>query len=212
MNTIENFKIGIDELAQWGNALREITTHERRTRALDAIWWGQLLSKSWLINHLKDWAPDTPSNIYIFGGWIGMLANMMWQSPIKINKIRSIDIDPWCEPIADRLNTLHLENWDFKAITADMVNYQYVDHLIPDIVINTITEHIDQETYDRWLDGIPQGTIVVTQGNDFYDCDEHIRCAKTLDDFINANRAGELLWQGSMNIEVYNRWMAIWRR
>lgn len=211
MSEESDFKIGIQELTEWANAIREIPTHEARTRALDALWWGQLLSKSWLVNHLGKWTPDRPVNIYIFGGWIGILANMILQSPIRVNRIRSIDIDPWCESIADRVNTLHIRDWKFKAITADMATYQYDDSLFPDVVINTSTEHVTQEVYESWVSGIPSDTLVVTQGNNLFDCIDHIRCTGTLEEFVELNVRGTLLWSGHIDANVYTRWMAIWK-
>lgn len=197
------------------NAIRELSSHEDRTRALDALWLGQLASKGWLVNNLSDFVdPNIPMNIYIFGGWIGILGSMLLQSEkITISKIRSIDIDPWCESIADTVNKkFEMDDWRFKAITADMSLYQFQSDIKPDIVINTSTEHVSQEVYDQWYDNIPNGTLVVAQGNNFFNCNEHIRCSKTLNEFKIQNRSIDEFWSGELETDVYTRYMCIWRK
>jgi len=197
------------------NAVRGIDCHEARTRALDALWLGQLSSKGWLVNHLADWVPeDRALNIYIFGGWIGILGSMICQSElIKTNKVRSIDIDPWCESIADQVNkNFEMSDWHFKAVTADMCTYEYQSDITPDIVINTSTEHVTQGVYDSWYSRIPQGTMVVAQGNNFFNCDEHVRCSNSLAEFKTQNCVSNELWSGELNTDIYTRYMSIWRK
>jgi hypothetical protein len=213
MNKSE-FKISNLEIAQWMNAIRNIDSHQERTRALDALWWGQLASKGWLVNHLSEYVmAGAPQNIYIFGGWIGILANMIIQSDINVRKIRSIDLDSWCEPIADQVNKIHeMDDWRFKAVTADMATYQYQSDIRPDIVINTSTEHVLQATYDTWLDNIPTGTLIVVQGNNYFECEEHIRCSTDISDFLVQNRVEAPYYTGEFVTAEYTRYMAIWRK
>jgi hypothetical protein len=213
MNKAE-FKISNLELAQWMNAIRNIDNHEQRTRALDALWYGQLASKGWLVNELsKCIMAGAPTNIYIFGGWIGILGSMIIQSNINVNKCRSIDLDPWCEAIADQVNkNFEMDDWRFKAVTADMGSYEYQSDIRPDVVINTSTEHVTQEVYDSWYDGIPRGTLIVAQGNNYFSCDEHIRCSVDLADFKRQNRVEGEYYSGELETNVYTRYMAIWRK
>jgi hypothetical protein len=211
----QEFKISNLELAHWMNAIRGLSSHEDRTRALDALWSGQLASKGWLVNALSDFIDaDIPTNIYIFGGWIGILSSMLLQcEKITISKIRSIDIDPWCERMADTVNkTFKMDNWRFKAVTADMSSYQYQVGIDPNIVINTSTEHVTQEVYDRWYNAIPSGTLVVIQGNDYFECDEHIRCSKNLEEFLQQNSVVDAYYSGTFDTDMYTRFMAIWRK
>ena len=211
----QEFKISNLELAHWMNAIRELTSHEDRTRALDALWLGQLASKGWLVNNLSNFIdPKIPINIYIFGGWIGILGSMLLQSEkIIISKIRSIDIDPWCEHIADTVNKkFEMDNWRFKAVTADMNSYQYQTDIEPDIVINTSTEHVTQEVYNNWYNAIPTGTLIVTQGNDYFECNEHIRCSVNLEEFRQQNLVKDAYYSGTLETGMYTRFMAIWRK
>lgn len=205
--------IKITELAHWFNAIRNITDHDTRTRMLDSLWDGQIESKSWLVTELEECVmPSSTPNIYIFGGWTGILANMILQSSIiNPNKVRSIDIDPWCESVADTVNKIHeMNDWRFKAVTADMLTYQYQTDIIPHIVINTSSEHITQECYDQWYQKIPNGTLVIVQGNNYFECSEHIRCSEDIDEFSRMNTVIDPLFIGSMKTNMYTRYMAIW--
>ena len=211
----QEFKISNLELAHWMNAIRELSSNEDRTRALDALWLGQLASKGWLVNNLSDFVdPNIPMNIYIFGGWIGILGNMLLQADkLTIGKIRSIDIDPWCESIADTVNKrFEMDDWRFKAVTADMNSYQYQSDIEPDIVINTSTEHVTQEVYDNWYHKIPRETLVVAQGNNFFSCDEHVRCSENLQEFKTQNKVHAEYWSGELKTDMYTRYMCIWRK
>jgi hypothetical protein len=210
------FKISNLDLADWGTALRNLPTQEERTRALDALWWGQLASKGWLVNELQRYSmPGAPENIYIFGGWIGTLASMLFNSTIIIHKCRSIDLDPWCESVADTLNKTHeMNGWRFKAITADMAAYEYQWDIRPTIVINTSAEHVTQEVYDRWYNRIPQNTLVAVQSNNFshLETGEHVRCSHGLEEFKLMNRVTDEYYCGELPTNEYTRYMAIWRK
>jgi hypothetical protein len=98
----------------------------------------------------------------------------------------------------------------FHAETADMQEYQYDD--TADIVINTSTEHVTQETYDIWYNNIPSGSLVVVQGNDFFSCDEHVRCSKDLDEFMTMNHVHEPIFSGQLKTTMYYRFMCIFKK
>lgn len=194
------------DLIHWFNSFRNISEQEK-TKLLDAFWEGQIKSKSWLTNNLNQFV-NKPSNVYIFGGWVGLLGNFLLGSSPNYSKIRSIDIDPWCEKIADTINQRWVQNdWKFKALTDDMYSYNYDWDLYPNIVINTITEHISQEIYDKWYDKIPNDSLIVIQGNDFFKHHEHIRCCSNLIDFKRSNHVSNIIFEGTLNFKEYNRFM-----
>lgn len=205
-------KLNSSQIVYWFNAMRNLPEKER-TRALDAVWAGQIDSKAWLINTLNQHVTD-PANVYIFGGWVGILASMMFHAAsFEIKKIRSIDLDPWCEPIADTVcQPQHIDEWRFKALTANMLDYMYDWDIYPDVVVNTSTEHVDQATYDAWYDRVPSGTLLVAQGNDFFDCPEHQRCTANLTEFKRLNHVSKPMFQGSLPHDLYTRYMCVWRK
>ena len=52
--TSQSLTINTNDLIYWFNALRNLPD-DQRTRALDAVWGGQLQSKAWLVNTLKQY-------------------------------------------------------------------------------------------------------------------------------------------------------------
>lgn len=205
-----NILLKPQEIIHWFNALRNLSD-DQRYRGLEAFWAGQIDSKVWLVDQLNK-IHHRDGNIYIFGGWIGVLASILFQaSTFKIHKIRSIDLDPWCEVVADNLCKPHeMVDWNFKARTSDMASYDYEWGIDPTIVINTSTEHVSQETYNAWYNKIPTGTVVVAQGNNFFSCPEHVRCSSDLEEFKQQNLVVNPLYSGQLPHDLYTRYMAIW--
>ena len=193
-------QIDLEHLHHWMQAIRQ---SNNPMRTMDAFWSGQLRSKEWLIDCLDEYVP-MPMSIDINGGWVGVLASMMFQSNIPITTIRSIDIDPHCEHIANEMNRIEYNRGVFRAITGNMVNIRSD----ADIVINTSCEHITQDDYDIWLSGLRHDALIVIQSNN-YDIPEHIRTAKSLDEFVEQSGLQKILYNGSLELPLYTRYMII---
>lgn len=195
-------QIDTEHLHYWMQAIRQSTDP---MRTMDAFWSGQLKSKEWLINNLRPHI-STPVSIDIHGGWVGVLASMLFQSSITCKSIRSIDIDPSCEPIANMMNKGEEIVGKFRAVTSDMCAIRSD----ADVIINTSCEHITQEQYDLWMSGIPYSSILVLQSNN-YNIPEHIRPANSLDDFKTQCGSIKVLWEGELELPLYTRYMLIAR-
>jgi hypothetical protein len=182
------------------NAIRKSND---RVRSLDAFWDTQIQSKIWLIKKLKRYV-STQSTIEIHGGWVGLLASLLFQSKIKISNIVNIDIDPSCELIANEINNKEIDENKFKHITLDMVEYKSTS----DIIINTSCEHVTQETYNHWLNNINFNQLVVLQSNNF-EISEHIRVSKNLNEFIAQSKLSNILYKGTLKLPMYRRFMLI---
>jgi len=191
--------VDTNHLHYWMNAVR-ISPDPMRT--LDAFWRGQVSSKEWLIENLEPFVTE-PVRIDIHGGWVGVLASMIFQSSIPVRYICSVDLDPSCEPVATMMNKIEEQDGKFRAITADMCAVP----IIGDVVINTSCEHITQEQYELWLARLPKDSIVVLQSND-YAIPEHVRISKTLEQFKEQSHLNEV-WSGSLKTQMYTRWMII---
>jgi len=193
-------QIDTEHLHHWMQAIRQSPDP---MRTMDAFWSGQLKSKEWLIVNLRKNVNKFVS-IDIHGGWVGVLASMLFQSEIYVKNIRSIDIDPTCEPIATMMNKGEEIAGRFRAVTADMCEIRSD----ADIVINTSCEHITQDQYDLWLSGMPHNSLLVLQSNN-YDIPEHIRTAATLEEFKTQCNISNILWAGELELPLYTRWMII---
>ena len=146
-------QIDTEHLHYWMQAIRQSPDP---MRTMDAFWRGQIVSKEWLIDCLDDSnLTPMPMSVDIHGGWVGVLASMLFQSEVPITTIRSIDIDPSCESIANLMNQKEFEAGRFKAVTSDMCTIRSD----ADIIINTSCEHINQDQYDIWLSGHPHKAV-----------------------------------------------------
>jgi hypothetical protein len=195
-------KIDTEHLHFWMCAIRE---SNNPMRTLDAFWSGQMKSKEWLISNLEPFVTK-PSRIEIHGGWVGVLASMIFQSKIPSRYIASVDIDPLCEHVATMMNKIEEQDGRFKAITGNMCTVP----INGDIIINTSCEHITQEQYNTWLERTPINSLLVLQSNN-YKIDEHIRIANSVDEFVEQSKI-QVLWKGELQLQLYKRFMIIGKR
>lgn len=178
----------------------------------DAFSSGQISSKLWMCKELEKIIGGDPRIIWVFGGWYGLSSLILLSRDIlPIKHIRSFDVDPTCEPIADTL----LENWvwqkwKFKSFTIDCNFLQYDER--PNIVINTSTEHFDSQL---WFENIPSNTTVVLQSNNMKH-DDHITCFETLDEFVKFYPVNMLLYKGQLDFSYpdwkFSRYMLIGKK
>jgi hypothetical protein len=193
-------QIDLEHLHYWMQAIRQSSDP---MRTMDAFWQGQLKSKEWLITNLRKNVNKVVS-IDIHGGWVGVLASMLFQSDIYITNIRSIDIDPSCESIANMMNKQEEMAGRFRAVTADMCAICSD----ADVIINTSCEHITQDQYDLWLSGMPHNSLIVLQSNN-YNIPEHIRIAQDLEEFKLQSGLKNILYAGELELPLYKRFMII---
>ena len=198
----------------------------------DCFSRGQLKSKLWLVEKLKECNVDL-GTVFLCAGWYATLATMLFESNIKVDKIRSFDIDPNCAKIAEVFNKPWFEdNWRFKASNVDIMNFNWSevpapsDGTIgnfyymtdsnskqvqmrdnPDTIINTSCEHISNFT--EWYNKIPNGKVVVLQSNNYFEVDEHVNCSVDLEDFSRQIPMSSTLYEGELQLEKYTRFMKI---
>jgi hypothetical protein len=192
--------IDTEHLHYWMQAIRQSPDP---MRTMDAFWSGQLKSKEWLITNLRKNIKQVVT-VDIHGGWVGVLASMLFQSDIVCTNIRSIDIDPTCEPIANMMNKGEEMVGKFRAVTADMCDIRSD----ADVIINTSCEHITQDQYDLWVSGHPANSLLVLQSNN-YNIPEHVRIANSLDEFKKQCDLKTVLWAGELELPLYTRYMVI---
>lgn len=191
----------------------------------DCFSRGQLQSKLWLVSELQDLDIDL-GTVFLCAGWYGTLATMLFESGIKINKIRSFDIDPSTPDIAKVFNKPWvMEDWKFQASVEDIHNIDYNSHTYtvsrsdgttcsltdtPNTVINTSCEHI--ENFSEWYDKIPMDTLVVLQSNNYYEIEEHVNCVKDIKEFGRMAPMTGPLFAGELELPKYKRFMLIGRK
>ena len=73
------------------------------------------------------------------------------------------------------------------------------------LVINTSCEHMD----NTWFDNLPEGQAVALQTNDYFDNDQHVNCCKGLEEVKNKYKFSTILYEGSLDTVLYERYMLI---
>lgn len=167
----------------------------------DAFSSGQVGSKIWLCEEIEKLFSSIDL-VWVYGGWHGIAGFLLLsRNNVHIGKIKSFDLDPSCESIADMLNeNWVIKDWQFKAVTEDCNNIKFEDSC-PDLIINTSTEHF---TSRDWWNNIPKGTVVALQGNNMPHDDHHVHTG-SLDEFVAQYPLSELLYSGEREF-VYPTW------
>lgn len=172
---------------------------EEAKRFTECFWPSQFDSKQWLLSKIQDMQI---TNVVIFGGWYGILAQLISDKFPGI-KIITVDLDPHCENVFKQISC----GDNITSITSCASKYQYSSK--PGLVINTSCEHMTQDIYSKWWDNIPNGTTYIIQGNDYFDCEEHIRCSESLEHFLNQNYSDDPDYSGILPCNNFKRYMAI---
>jgi hypothetical protein len=188
----------------------------------DSMSRGQIKSKVWLKKTLETLSVEL-GTVFLCAGWYGTLATILFESNLKITKIRSFDVDPECEHVADIFNKPWvIDNWKFKSSTKDILHINYeLDHYqvqnsrgeieilsdSPDTIINTSCEHIDG--FDVWYEKIPKGKLCVLQTNNYLDIPDHVNCSTDLEEFQKQTPMTECLYEGQLDLDHYSRFMRI---
>jgi hypothetical protein len=189
-----------DRLAQWFDFVRY--QNHRSKLFSDCFFQSQLDSKEAVVNLVKDMSPSETETMYVFGGWYGILSQLLLDNVYMCDKIYTIDKDPYCESVVN-----FFEEPKIVAITDLVERFEYIEK--PSLVINTITEHLTQDLYDQWWQKVPVGTKFIIQGNDFNEIDEHVRCPESLDEFISQCRLEDHMIEHKQTIDCggyFNRW------
>lgn len=199
----ENFKSGtVMRWFQMLNIIDKQFPREKLSRFMECFWGSQISSKLWLLKTLKDHhllghLSHVPT--YVYGGWYGILAQMLFDETQSM--IISVDIDPDCETYGQYFAP------DVMFMTEDMTK-----HKAPPggaVAINTSSEHITQEQYDTWIGNRERGSLVIVQGNDYFSNPEHVRCHTTLEEFVQSSGINTVVYSGSLDCNEFTRFMII---
>lgn len=172
---------------------------ENAYRFSENFWQSQIDSKKWLLEHID----ENDSSIVIFGGWYGVLAQFI-AAKYPSASIVTTDLDPECETVFAQINIDNNINYRQQ----NMRNGLPVLMRNPNLVINTSTEHVDQNTYDAWFHSIPRGTKYIVQGNNLVNL-EHVRLADNLEHFLKINRIQDPQYAGMLKCGHFYRFMAV---
>jgi hypothetical protein len=188
----------------------------------DCLSQGQLKSKIWLIEELKKLDLNL-GTVFLCAGWYATLATMIFENNLRVEKLRSFDIDSSCVDIAERFNKPWvLQDWRFKASTKNIFDIDYTTDCYqvkksdgsleickdsPDTVINTSCEHIDN--FNIWYNSIPDNRLIILQTNNYFEIEDHVNCSSSIEEFEYSTPMTTCLYSGSLELPKYTRFMRI---
>ncbi len=154
------------------------------TLNLDAWSDGQMRSKLWLCDLIeKDFQnKKEPLDIWIMGSWYGLLAQfLLIRGRLPLKRFRLFDMDPEAIRISQKM----LNHWLIKS---DIEIHHHLQDCTqiperdwstpPNILINTSTEHFENE---KWMN-FPSGIYFYAQSTNM-EHPTHINKPTSLDDF-----------------------------
>lgn len=188
-----------------------------KSNLIDSISDGQNLSKNWLIEELDG---RNLGNVILCAGWYAML---LIDQRLKFSRCVNVDVDPICESVSKILHKhLVIDNWKFQAITKNIHDINYSKHvfsvtrndgstaeftMIPDTIINTSCEHINN--FSEWYNLIPNNKLIILQSNNGFDIPDHVNCVNSLVDFEKQTPMHEVLYSGERKMPKFTRYMRI---
>ena len=137
---------------------------------------------SWIIENLvRVYGQKYLGTIYILGGGIGILGAMLLDTTLRLENIRSLDINGTCKFLADEMMKKEvLNDWKFKASTQDLFEVGYETNRfslklpdgstskefseVPGLVINTNTSYLANMENDWYKKMIPDTRKMVLVG------------------------------------------------
>jgi len=177
---------------------------------------------SWIISQMTNiFAAKYLGTIYILDGGIGLLGTSFLDSSLIFQNIRSFDLNPSGQFMADSMmKDKLLEDWNFKSATQDIFNINYISNTfittlpdgslsnpfdeIPNVIINTNISNI--EHYEDWWRMVPTTRYVVLVGSSSDDS------CRPFTSSIAFNRKFQLtteLYSGVQKINGINYYMKI---
>jgi len=185
---------------------------------------GQMKSKCWMVEKLKEIFPETYLGVVAhYGGWYATVAKSIFNN-FKVANYYNLELDQQCIEIADDFNYEQYHNkWQFKSVHKDCSDIKYDQNdsfhvqvenmqnqtinvnIKPNIVINTSCEHMNED----WFHNLPDGMLVCLQTNDYFDNEQHINCVNGLNEAKAKYPMKEFLYEGEIETHLYNRYMLI---
>lgn len=172
----------------------------------------QIGSKRWLVDALAQVLPQPQGPVWVLGAWYGVLgALLLADERLTIPAVVSVDLDPTCADVAERLNRRHVAAGRFRTMTADMMALDFAaEKPGPGLVINTSCEHLAD--VPGWLATLPPGLPLLLQSNDYVREPDHRSCVASLEAFKAQAGLSEVLFAGALPTKNYTRFMLIGRR
>jgi hypothetical protein len=161
----------------------------------------QVFSKIWMAEILSKFNVNF-NNVLLIGGWL--THHSLYLKDINYTKLFSIDPDDTINPLIEIINpSAFVENKPISDCFDDNNNLTFYKKILnPDLVINTSSEHMDNE----WFERLQPGTVVFIENNDASDEEDHINSSETFPDFLRKYPMSTVFYRGELSLQSYKRY------
>jgi hypothetical protein len=196
--------------------------------------WKEALSKyqikadRWLVHELADHVGFKFGQVYVLGGWLGILPFLLFSEGFQINQLFSFDNDESVLKPSEFINHEYESQWpcSYYARKADAYHLTYdSDRIIvnmnapkgdtidgnPELIINTICEHMAD--YGKWISRVPIGKRVALQSSNMFGVAGHVNCCSSLDEFVAESQLSYVRYAAALDLgDGWTRFMLIGTR
>ena len=165
----------------------------------DSITVSQIDSKLWLIDKIVELDKDLDfRNAIVCAGWLGITNYLMFEN-IQLHQSINVDIDEEALEFSRHLNQ---QNNVYRTMNKSIIDLTEDDFKSFDLVINTSTEHMN----DDWYPKIKKGTVVIVQSNDL-NIPEHMNCKNSAQELADSYEHTWMIYQGELQCQGFKRFM-----
>jgi hypothetical protein len=160
----------------------------------------QVMSKIWMAEILSKFNLNF-NNVLLIGGWL--THHSLYLKDINYSKLFSVDPDDTINDLIEIINPdAYVENKNISECFDSDNNLTFYNKILePDLIINTSSEHMSTE----WFDRLKPGTVVFIENNN-YDIEEHINYSETLPDFLKKYPVTTTYYRGEITFQKYKRY------
>lgn len=151
---------------------------------IDALSRFQIRSKVTAYQVLKSSEAEL-KDIWVMGGWIGILPLLIVRNELDYKHITSYEIDDTANKVARNL----IDPRQFTSVYRDIYTLDYTN--FSGTIVNTICEHLND--FKGWQKSIPYGTLMLLQSNNMYGIDDHCNCVNSVDEFLHQIECREVI-------------------
>ena len=220
---LANITVPAQRFIDWMNLIRKTDDGSLRYEYMEAFWESQIVSKHWMMQEFNrirteylescvpEWKakPVLPGSFgYVFGGWHGLAAMYLVDNIPELTLVYSIDKNTKNELHGEILSN-HDRRIAFQTYEMEDFPLRAYNPINTVVVVNTSTEHIIQEQYNKWIKSVPPRTWVILQGNNYSEITDHVRPAKSLEHFLEMNPLDQVWYSGELDCKQFTRYMVI---
>lgn len=178
------------------------------TAAIDEI---QVRSKLWLIEELTARRDIAGAMLVVVGAWYGILPLLInWRLTAPPARMVCIDISADACALGEKVIGSRYPNIEYRVADAMDLDYRSLARTPSSVLVNTICEHLAD--VPGWWQRVPIGQFTVLQSNNYDRCPDHVNWVRDLDQMRAQTPLSELLFEGSLQLPTFDRFMLIGHR